>query len=238
MEERKMGKIIILNNKCNFTKDEYVKYIRELKSIINKYSNTIIVCPSTCYLSLVEDNSIILGSQNVDENDFGNYTGKVSIKQLKSLNVKYTIVGHQETRKYNNETNMLINKKIVKLLDEGITPILCVGELEKISVEETIKYIKNQLKECLKDINDKEKIIIAYEPFWAIGNSITEDICRIEKVLEEIRKIYSNNILIYGGGLNIDDIDLFKTFPHLSGYLLGNMSLDINKVDLALRELS
>ena len=241
MIEKKEKELIILNNKCNFTKDEYVKYLKEINNIIDKYKeNNIVICPSSCYLSLIDYNSIIIGSQNVSENDLGSYTGEISAKQLKSLNVKYTIVGHQETRQNNNETNSKINSKIVKLLKEEIIPILCIGELEKENEKVTIQYIKHQLNECLMELSDKdkEKIIIAYEPLWAIGDSITEDIPRIETILKEIKNEYQNNRLIYGGGLNTENIKLIKNSPYLSGYLLGNISLNTNKLELTLSELS
>lgn len=241
MIEKTEKKLIILNNKCNFTKNEFITYLKNLNNIVKNYHYTknIILCPSVCYLSIVDTNFLNLGSQNVGENDFGNYTGEVSAKQLKSLNVKYSIVGHQETRKNINETNITINKKIKQLLKEEIIPILCIGEIENNSIEETLNYINKQLIESLMGINEGErnKIIIAYEPLWAIGGSITEYIPRIEKIIKEIKEKYENNRLVYGGGLNKESIKLLKNNSYLSGYLLGNISLDINKIEKTLNEL-
>ncbi len=117
MIENPEKELIILNNKCNFTKNEFITYLKKIENTVRTYHHTknIILCPSMCYLSIVDTNYLNLGSQNVSENDFGNYTGEISAKQLKSLNVKYSIVGHQETRKNNNEANININKKIKAL---------------------------------------------------------------------------------------------------------------------------
>ncbi len=241
MIEETEKELIILNNKCNFIKSEFIDYLERLEMIVKIYhsSKNIILCPSICYLPIVDTKYINLGSQNISENDFGNYTGEISAKQIKSLNVKYSIVGHQEVRQNNNETNILINKKIKKLLKEEITPILCVGEIEKNSIEEASQYINNQLIESLTGIKEeeKEKIIIAYEPLWAIGGTITEYIPRIENIIKEIKEKNKNNRLVYGGGINKESIKLLKKNPHLSGYLLGNISLDINKIEQTLNEL-
>lgn len=241
MIENPEKELIILNNKCNFTKNEFITYLKKIENTVRTYHHTknIILCPSMCYLSIVDTNYLNLGSQNVSENDFGNYTGEISAKQLKSLNVKYSIVGHQETRKNNNEANININKKIKKLLEEEITPILCIGEVENNSIEEALQYINNQLIENLIGIKEEERknIIIAYEPLWAIGGSITDYIPRIEKIIKEIKEKYQSNRLVYGGGINKESIKLLKNNQYLSGYLLGNISLDINKIEQTLSEL-
>lgn len=241
MIENPEKELIILNNKCNFTKNEFITYLKKIENTVRTYHHTknIILCPSMCYLSIVDTNYLNLGSQNVSENDFGNYTGEISAKQLKSLNVKYSIVGHQETRKNNNEANININKKIKKLLEEEITPILCIGEVENNSIEEALQYINNQLIENLIGIKEEERknIIIAYEPLWAIGGSITDYIPRIERIIKEIKEKYQNNRLVYGGGINKESIKLLKNNQYLSGYLLGNISLDINKIEQTLSEL-
>ncbi len=130
-------------------------------------------------------------------------------------------------------------KKIKKLLEEEITPILCIGEVENNSIEEALQYINNQLIENLIGIKEEERknIIIAYEPLWAIGGSITDYIPRIEKIIKEIKEKYQSNRLVYGGGINKESIKLLKNNQYLSGYLLGNISLDINKIEQTLSEL-
>ena len=117
------NKLIVLNNKSNFVKDEYLKYIKELENLNN---SNIILCPSTCYLSI--ETNLTLGSQNVSSYNSGSYTGEVNAKQLKSLGVKYSIVGHYEREHYFKESLDDIKEKIKRLLENDITPIVCVGE--------------------------------------------------------------------------------------------------------------
>ena len=110
------------------------------------------------YISLFKSDKIVLGSQKVDMYDMGAYTGCVNAKQLKSLGVKYSLVGHSEVRKYKNITPEGINKKIKKLLEEGITPIYCIGETKEERDNNTYKeLLKTDIIESLKDLSDEEK---------------------------------------------------------------------------------
>ena len=118
--------IIVLNNKCNLLTDEFIKYQESLSKLESKHE--LVLCPSSIYLSKFSLNNFKLGSQNVGSNYEGAFTGEISASQLKALNVEYSIVGHSERRKNQRESNEEINKKIKLLLDNGITPILCVGE--------------------------------------------------------------------------------------------------------------
>ena len=153
--------ILALNNKCNLTKDEFLMYNENLKKL-DFTKTTVIVFPTSLYLGMFSSNKILLGSQNVSMFASGPHTGEVSAKQLKSLNVEYSLVGHFERREEQHETNNSINKKIKNLISENITPILCIGE---VSSEQEIvtEVLTKQLQESLKDLskNDIEKIIIA-----------------------------------------------------------------------------
>ena len=215
--------IVVLNNKSNLDKQEFIGYQNELKRI--ESSHQLVICPSQVYLNSIDLPNFDLGSQNVSSYHQGAYTGEIYAHQLKSLNVKYCLVGHSERRKYQRETNKDINEKIKRLLDEEITPILCVGETkEQKDSKKTKSVLLSELNECLSGINNND-IIIAYEPVWAIGTGITPTKEEVEDVLKEIKKVYQKNKLIYGGSLNQENIAEFKTSDLIDGYLLGGLSL-------------
>lgn len=215
--------IVVLNNKSNLDKQEFIGYQNELKRI--ESSHKLVICPSQVYLNGIDLPNFDLGSQNVSSYHQGAYTGEIYAHQLKSLNVKYCIVGHSERRKYQRETNKDINEKIKNLLEEEITPILCVGETkEQKDSKRTKSVLLSELNECLSGINNND-IIIAYEPIWAIGTGLTPTKDEIEDVLKEIKKLYQKNKLIYGGSLNQENIVEFKTSELIDGYLLGGLSL-------------
>lgn len=215
--------IIVLNNKSNLDKKEFMEYQNELKKIESSYQ--LVICPSQVYLNSIDLPTFDLGSQNVSSYHQGAYTGEIYAHQLKSLDVKYCLVGHSERRKYQRETNKDINEKIKRLLEEEITPILCIGETkEQKDSKKTKSVLLSELNECLSGINNND-IIIAYEPIWAIGTGITPTKDEVEDVLKEIKKVYQKNKLIYGGSLNQENIVEFKTSYLIDGYLLGGLSL-------------
>ena len=215
--------IVVLNNKSNLDKKEFMEYQNELKKIESSYQ--LVICPSQVYLNSIDLPTFDLGSQNVSSYHQGAYTGEIYAHQLKSLNVKYCLVGHSERRKYQRETNKDINEKIKRLLEEEITPILCIGETkEQKDSKKTKSVLLSELNECLSEINNND-IIIAYEPIWAIGTGITPTKDEVEDVLKEIKKVYQKNKLIYGGSLNQENIVEFKTSYLIDGYILGGLSL-------------
>lgn len=215
--------IVVLNHKSNLDKKEFMEYQNELKKI--ESSHQLVICPSQIYLNSIDLPTFDLGSQNVSSYHQGAYTGEIYAHQLKSLDVKYCLVGHSERRKYQRETNKDINEKIKRLLEEEITPILCIGETkEQKDSKRTKSVLLSELNECLSGINNND-IIIAYEPIWAIGTGITPTKDEVEDVLKEIKKVYQKNKLIYGGSLNQENIVEFKTSDLIDGYLLGGLSL-------------
>ena len=226
--------IIALNNKSNLEKDEFIKYLNNLKRIST--NNTLILCPTYLNISLV-DNSILLGSQNVSKTLDGAFTGEISAKQLKSYGVKYSIVGHSERREYQKETNIDIKEKVIRLIEEGITPILCIGESKQERENNTYKEV---LKEELSILNDlpKDNIIIAYEPIWSIGTGIIPTNSEIIEVFTLIKSILPNNKVLYGGSANNDNIDTLKEIDLIDGYLLGGLSLKLDKLQEFLNKLN
>ena len=222
--------LVILNNKCNFLKNEFDEYINRLNSI--NTSHNLVLCPSSIYLNNINLKKISLGSQDVSINELGQFTGDISSSQLESINVKYCIVGHSERRKNHNETNELINKKIIKLLAHNITPILCVGE-EK-DENRNIK-IKTEITEALKNVDNYERVIIAYEPIWSIGSGNIPNSSEVNEAVSLIKEILPNNKTIYGGSINSNNITDINKNCNIDGYLLGKASLDPEELNKFLK---
>ncbi len=225
--------IIALNNKSNLNKEEFISYLNSLKQIST--NSTLILCPTYINIPLVD--GVLLGSQNVSRTDTGAFTGEVSAKQLKSYDVKYSIVGHSERREYQKETNEDIKEKIIKLQEEGITPILCIGESKVERDNGTYKEVIKEELSILNDI-DNSNIIIAYEPIWSIGTGIIPTNEEIIEVFELIKSILPNNKVLYGGSANNDNIDTLKQIDLIDGYLLGGLSLKPDKLQEFLNKLN
>jgi len=228
--------IIVLNNKSNLTYKEFIDYQKKLGAL--KTNNDIVLCPSTINIPIFNQENIFLGGQFVSI-DKG-LTGEITSKQLKSYNVKYCLVGHSETRENYNEDNLTINIKIKNLISENITPILCVGELEKVTdINEITKIITKQLLSAIENLSsyEKSKIIIAYEPAWVIATKNIPSIEQIDFILKKIKKILPQNTLLYGGGITENNINNLKKVELINGYLLGSLSLDILKLTKFLQEL-
>jgi len=171
-------KIIAGNWKMNKDLNESTELINGLKSKLAALPSGVkaIICPPFISLEsvkkLIEGSPIELGAQNMYHEDEGAFTGEVSPKMLKSVGCKYVILGHSERRQYFHESNEFINIKAKKAIASGLIPIICVGEtLEEREKNITNQVVTAQVKGCLKDIPaaEVEKLIIAYEPVWAIG---------------------------------------------------------------------
>lgn len=230
--------IIALNNKSNLEKDRFREYQKEL-STINTF-NKMIICPTFLNISNYDLNNFSLGAQNVSINGNGAYTGEISASQLKSFGVKYTIVGHSERRQYQKESNDEINKKVNNLLENGIIPILCIGETREERVSGKVKEVLiKELLAAVENINDedKEKIIIAYEPIWAIGTGLIPTNSEIEEVFQLIKKNFPKNKVLYGGSANEKNIDVLNQCKIIDGYLLGGISLKPDKLKIFLSKL-
>ena len=217
------NKLLIIGNwKCNPTS------LAEAKKLFNKVKNTdAVICPPFCYLnSLKIENcklKIQLGAQDCFWENNGPYTGEISPAMLKNLRVAYVIIGHSERRIHFQETDKIINKKLKAALKVGLIPILCIGEKRGESAE---KIINRQLREDLKGIarKDLNKIIIAYEPVWAIG---TGNFCPPNKAKKAPKLIKSkiNTKILYGGSVNSK---IAKSYIDVGfdGLLVGGASLN------------
>ena len=238
-------KVIAGNWKMNMLPGDTINFIEGLIPLIQNTENEVILCvPYTdlfyAWHSL-EGSNIHLGAQNMHWEESGAYTGEVSPKMLKSVGVEYVIIGHSERRAYFAETDETVNKKIRSALNNGLKPIVCVGEtLEQRESGETEKIITTQVEKALKDIKKEElnNLIIAYEPIWAIGTGKTatsEDANNsIKAIRTKIKEIYdeeaAENIIIqYGGSVKASNSkELFNT-SDIDGALVGGASLKIEE---------
>lgn len=210
-----MKKIIIGNFKMN--PSSLKKALDLFKAFDIKTKNLVVLCPPFPFFK--KGTNYFLGAQNCFSKNEGAYTGEVSPKMLKDLGCKYVILGHSERREYQKENNEEISNKIKLCLENKLKPVLCVGEKQGENREEVLK---NQLKECLKGINDK--VIIAYEPIWAIGTGKT---CRNEDILNSynfIKKMFPQNPVLYGGSVNSKNAkEILKV---VDGVLVGGASIN------------
>lgn len=219
----------------NFKK-ELKKFKKQNKELV-KYidNNTYGVAPSDCNLPANFTNKVSelkLCAQNVSSKEKGAFTGEVSPEMLKDLEVTYVICGHSERRIYHSqhENDEIINEKIRLCLKYNLTPIICIGETEtEYEQKRTSEILKKQLTALLKNI-DPSKVIIAYEPVWAIGTGNTPEPIEVEKKCQLIRELTNPKTpILYGGSVNEDNIYDFAKMKNINGFLVGNASLDINQ---------
>ena len=235
-------KVIAGNWKMNMLPDETIKYIDELAKLVKDTKNEVILCvPYTdlFYALLTAQNTNIkIGAQNMHFEEKGAYTGEVSGKMLKSINVDYVIIGHSERRQYFNETDESVNKKVKAAFANELKPIVCVGEtLEQREENKTVEIITKQVELALKGLTEAqvENTIIAYEPIWAIGTGKTatsEDANNsIKAIRNKIAEIYGQNIadrviIQYGGSVKSKNAKELFTMSDIDGGLVGGASLE------------
>jgi triosephosphate isomerase len=194
---------------------------------------------------VVSSSNIKLAAQNMYYEDSGAFTGEVSPKMLKELGVQAVIIGHSERRRIFGETDELINKKIKKALAEGLTPIFCIGEtLEERQKGLTFCVLEKQVREGLYGINAEEvkRVVIAYEPVWAIGTGVVATPGQAQEAHEFVRlllaKIYSDEVaqsvtILYGGSVTPENFFGLFVKPDIDGALVGGASLKESFVELA-----
>ena len=223
-------KLVVGNQKTYLNRPEVVDFINKTKS--GNCENAII-CASFPYLDLyLEESKYIVGAQNVSVKGNGASTGEISAEQLNSLGVSYSIVGHSERRQDNHETSEMFYDKITNLLKYDIRPIFCVGE----SLEQRENHIeKDIVGKQIMEVFDKldkdsiEKIVIAYEPVWAIGTGKVPTNDEIDDMTSYIKDLvqdkYEKRLLVlYGGSVNQKNIDELNQIEIVDGYLIGGAS--------------
>lgn len=239
-------KIIIGNWKMNLSLNEARNLAFKLKSNITPNIQVdVAVCPPFIYLltitNILKDSNIQTGAQNMFYKENGAFTGEISPKMLTELHINMVILGHSERRQIFHETDEDVNLKIKTALQYDLTPVFCVGEdlntREKGKAEE---YVKNQLLAGIKDLSssDIEKLIVAYEPIWAIGSGKIckgEDANKIIKLIrntikEKSTKEISEKIrILYGGSIKSDNFSEHIKYPDIDGGLVGGVSLSFDE---------
>ena len=230
--------IIALNNKSNLTKEEFLKYQEELATV--NCNSIMILCASPLNIANYNLTNCYWGAQNVSTESVGAHTGEIAASQLKSYGVKYCIVGHSERRQDQKETNEDIAKKIKNLYAEGITPILCVGEIKEERESGKLNaIIEEEILVATENLTSEEKdnLIVAYEPIWSIGTGLIPTNDEIEEVFKLINSLLPTTKVLYGGSANDKNIDELKKCSLIEGYLLGGLSLKPENLKVFIEKL-
>jgi triosephosphate isomerase len=237
-----MRKPIIAGNwKMNNNIEESLKLVEEIKAIsLNKDVEAVLCVPFTDLKDVkkaIKNTDIKLAAQNMHWEENGAYTGEISPSMLNELGVDYVLIGHSERRQYFNETDETVNKKVLSALAHNIFPIICVGEtLEERESNREKQIVKDQVTGALKDIDKSaiEKIVIAYEPIWAIGTGKTASSDQANEIIGFIREIigdiYSQTEkqiirIQYGGSVKPDNVAELMGKSDIDGALVGGASL-------------
>lgn len=226
-----MGKIVVANFKMNLNQEDIKKYIEIVKSAD---PNRFVVCPSNIFIHYFLNEKYKIGLQNISYASKGAYTGEVSAVQASSMEIDYAIIGHSERRQHFNESVEVISQKVKQATSNNLNVILCIGEtIEEREQNKTEEVLKKQLESL--DYKDSKDIIIAYEPVWAIGTSLTpsnDDIISATLLIkEECQKYGFENIrVLYGGSVSIDNIETLNAIKEINGFLIGGASLDPEKI--------
>ena len=235
-------KVIAGNWKMNMHPGEAIEFITNLTPLVKDTKHEIILCVP--YIDLfysiltAQGTNIKIGAQNMHYEESGAYTGEISGKMLKAINVEYVIIGHSERRKYFNETDEIVNKKVKSALKNGLKPIVCVGEtLNQREEGRAEEVIKKQVDDVLEGLTNEQvgSLVIAYEPIWAIGTgkaATSEDANNgAKQIRDEISKTYgqetaSRVIILYGGSVNETNAKELFEMSDIDGGLVGKASLN------------
>ena len=210
--------------------------VAKLSKSIKFVKSKIIYCPPYTLLSSFVQNfkktKIEVGAQNCHHHyDFGAYTGQVNSRMLKSVGANYVIIGHSENRQL-GESDKLINLKIKSAIRSGLKIIFCIGEtLSEKRNKKTNKVLDKQIKNGLSSIKKKSNIIIAYEPVWSIGSGLIPKSEDLKKSITFIKSKFGKKSpkILYGGSVNINNIDKLKIITGIDGFLVGGASQNSKK---------
>ena len=240
---RKYRKTVIAGNwKMNKTPSQTKEFMNELKAIMPKgrWCDVALCVPAVCIPAAVRamrETRVGIGAENCHFEAKGAYTGELSTEMLVDAGCKYVIIGHSERREMFGETDATVNAKVLAALDAGLIPIMCCGEtLEQRENGVTAEHIAMQIKLGLKGVPEDKirKVVIAYEPIWAIGTGLTatpeqaQEVC--ESIRPVVRKLYSSKSaraisILYGGSMNEKNAFELLAQPDIDGGLIGGASL-------------
>lgn len=231
-------KLIVANLKMKLLYNDIEKYINFINNLnLNKVQ--LIICPTSIYANMfkkITAKNIYIGSQYVSPYENNNYTGEVSSKQLKSIGIKYCIVGHMDSMVINHETAYQIVTKINNLDKNCITPILCIGK------EKNDDELAKQLFDIIPMVNNKENLVIAYEPYNAIGREKLPDVLEIINSVKYIKKLLYTEFnlkckVIYGGSVNEKNCSKILINDIIDGVIVGTVGANMNKFKQLINEV-
>ena len=246
--------VIAGNWKMNKTPAETTEIINAMKPLVKDADCSVVLCVPYvdihAALTAAEGSNIEIGAENCHREKSGAYTGEISADMLTAMGVKYVITGHSERRQYFGETDITVNKRTVAAVNAGLTAIVCVGEtLEQREQGITAELVAMQTKIALGGISKEQldKIIIAYEPVWAIGTGKTatadqaEEVCAV--IRETIAKVYDNEAaealtIQYGGSMNAANADELVSKVNVDGGLIGGASLKAEDFSIIVKAAS
>ncbi len=217
----------------------------DLISCVATTPHKLIVCPILPAINelttLISHSQINFGAQTCSPHKLGAYTGEIDAQSLSELGCTYCIIGHSERRHYHHETNDIVAQQAMRLIEQGITPIFCVGEtLDEKKLNQTLQVVQHQVEPMFQAIKQAQKIssrlTIAYEPIWAIGSNQIPEIKDIETAVAAIKSL-GQEILpeidiscLYGGSVDENSIKTLKSLKYLDGFLIGRASLDFQRL--------
>lgn len=240
-------KIVAGNWKMNKTLAEGIALVKDLQEALegkNPLCKVIVASPFihlSPLATILSDSPIAVGAQNCSDQESGAYTGEISASMLQSIGVEYVIIGHSERRAYYHEDGALLAKKVKIALAHGLIPIFCVGELlEDRDKEQHFSVVEEQLKASVLSLSTEEfkRIVVAYEPVWAIGTGRTATSQQAQDMHAHIRRtiadkygqeVADNCSILYGGSCNSSNAKELFSNPDVDGGLIGGASLEVAK---------
>jgi triosephosphate isomerase (TIM) len=250
-------KIVAGNWKMNKTADEAKALLSEVVNMIKDEVTSdveVVLCPPALYLTtfrqyVTAGGNISLGAQNCHEKASGAYTGEISASMLQSIGVEYVILGHSERRQYFGETNAQLAEKVNIALENGLTPIFCCGESRDLRESgDYDAYVKNQITESLFHLSAESfgKVVIAYEPIWAIGTGLTASSAQAQDMHFELRRhisgqygdtVAQDTSILYGGSANEKNAAELFSQPDVDGGLIGGASLKSREFTIVVKAI-
>lgn len=239
-----MRQYIVGNWKMNGTKSEALKlasgFLKRIQEA-NRPLPQIVLCPSFLYIipviDILKGSPIDVGAQDCHPEKGGPFTGDVSVTQLVDIGCKYVILGHSERRYHHHEDSLVIRRKVSAAIEAGLRPILCVGEsLEERKKGKALHSIAHQLQTDLPVEFSPERLVVAYEPLWAIGTGVTPKVSEIEEAMGLIKHELAQRVgggglvpTLYGGSVNAKNAQELLSISTVDGLLVGGVSLNLEE---------
>jgi triosephosphate isomerase (TIM) len=240
-------KIVAGNWKCNTTVQAGVELAKAVTAAVTGSGDPevqVVVCPPFVHITKVvesvDNQQVKVGAQNCASEAKGAFTGEVSAEMVKSTGAEYVIIGHSERREYYGDTSAVLNKKLALALANGLTPIYCCGEPLAIREAGTQnEYVKTQMEETIFQFSEEDfrKLVIAYEPIWAIGTGKTASSAQAQEIHAFLRSaiaekfgadVAESTSILYGGSCNAGNAKELFANPDVDGGLIGGAALDAN----------